>query len=590
MDTNLLRMIEAQRVELEANIARLRKVLHHWTALELDYEGLKDEFQTLRDGASAADCFKVAYEFAPQKVDEKELKDLIEPSPGRTRSPIQVVELLSKRVEYVLRNTESLKKQISDLETKRNAVLLAARADHEAEAALPLTEITEQLDDEGNVLSSNVIQQGDTAKKVLDVLKKTKVQPADSPSTQTDSSRLSSDRIVELSDSEEEQGSQQTGDREANSNVGSTGVASELYPQNPDDNEEEAEMRQEMINYGLDEVGNIVAELELADAQDGRLEDEEDMLNDADMSEDEDQDEDVYDDSEDSMDDDSEDENGRSRTSVHTDKYHNQMEELQKQLGLQMENVGPSPQMMSGHDASGQISYIRDSDFNEQMNHLSPEFRKRFGRLSPAQAARQAAIAREEASRNDKKVKDNHDNPSSTKRKKVAFAPTVDVAPSTSTTKSGVMKDTMIERSTTRSHPPEPVSSAKISRFKAARASRPQEPSDIPSTSTPPRKINDDRSLAARPILQDLVERPGISSVENAPPPDADHFDEELQRRQIALEHHKLRNKLIHEQGGYVRGGEAENWGDAYAAPNIEDEQTGEPVKISRFKAARLRP
>lgn len=575
MDNNLLERIEAQRVELEGNIAKLRKSLHHWTALELDYEGLKDEFQTLHDGANKTDCLRAAHEFAPQKVDAKELNSLIEPSPGKTRSPLQIVDLLCKRIDYVLRNTDSLKKQISDLEKKRNAVLLAAHPEHEAEAVLPLAEITEELDEDGNVVSSNVQQQGDTAKKVLDVLQKTKVSPTQSSTMRQTTSTLFNHRVEELSDSEEE-------DDDADESIQS-------YPINPDDNEEEAEMRQEMINYGLSEVGNIVAELELTDEEEEDLDDKEGVEEDIDMEQNEDEDE--YDDSDEFMDDDFEDESGRLKTSIHTYKYRKSMEELQKQLGLKMENVGPSPGAIPEPNINEQINFMRDSDFNEQIEHLPPEFRKRFGRLSAAQAAREAAIAREEASRNANKDVNIGEKKITkfAKKKKVAFANTVDIAPATSKTELA-MNDKITEHAATDVTPSEPAPPAKVSRFKAARASQPQEPLFPPPMEMSSSKKDDRSGPPGKTIVHDLIERPGSVSARDALPPDADDFDEELQRRQIALEHHKLRNRLVHEQGGYVRGGEAENWGDAYAAPKIEDERTGEPVKISRFKAARLRP
>lgn len=584
MDTDLVEKIETQRAELEANIAKLRKSLHHWTALELDYEGLKDEFQTLRDGASKHDCMKAAHDFAPQKVGEKELIELIEPSRGKVRSPTQIVDLLSKRVDYVLRNTESLKKQISDLEKRRNAILLAAHPEHEAEAALPLAEITEELDEDGNILSSKVQQQGDTAKKVLEVLQKTKVQPVDNSSPQKRPSELDHNRIEELDSSEDDEGEPTDGQGTSHSE------ATEVYPRNSNDNEEEAQMRQEMINYGLGEVGNIVAELELADAQNEALDDEELLIDDVDVDDDEDEDE--YDDSDELMDDEFEDESGRMKTSIHTDKYRNQMEQLQKQLGLNMENIGPSPEAIPDPNINGQINYMRDSEFDEQMDHLPPEFRKRFGRLSAAQAARAAAIAREEASKTANQDVDIKDRKStkSAKRKQVAFAPTVNIAPSSSMNQPTTMSDIITEHAASDITPSKSALSTKVSRFKAARSIQPQTPLYPPPMATYPSKQNDSSAPTGKTIVQDLIERPGISSAKDAPPPDADDFDEELQRRQIALEHHQLRNKIIHEQGGYVKGGEAENWGDAYAAPKIEDPKTGEPVKISRFKAARLRP
>ena len=52
MNDDVVTRIEKQRVELEANVTKLRKALTHWQTLELDYEGLKDEFQGVREDAN----------------------------------------------------------------------------------------------------------------------------------------------------------------------------------------------------------------------------------------------------------------------------------------------------------------------------------------------------------------------------------------------------------------------------------------------------------------------------------------------------------------------------------------------------------
>ena len=44
MDESALARVEAQRIELEVNITKLRKSLRHWQALDVDYQGLSEEF------------------------------------------------------------------------------------------------------------------------------------------------------------------------------------------------------------------------------------------------------------------------------------------------------------------------------------------------------------------------------------------------------------------------------------------------------------------------------------------------------------------------------------------------------------------
>ena len=51
-----------------------------------------------------------------------------------------------------------------------------------------------------------------------------------------------------------------------------------------------------------------------------------------------------------------------------------------------------------------------------------------------------------------------------------------------------------------------------------------------------------------------------------------------------------MRNNMIQRQGGFVNGGEAENYGEAVDPLPIVDPETGREKKVSRFKAARIRP
>ena len=103
----------------------------------------------------------------------------------------------------------------------------------------------------------------------------------------------------------------------------------------PDDEpEDDAVLGREMIDYqsGVEEVGAIVAELEL----------ERNNQSDFD-SHDEDMDEDSFDDTES---DESEDEYGRSKKSPFTDKYIRQMLALEEKLGAKsMQNLGPRPDL-----------------------------------------------------------------------------------------------------------------------------------------------------------------------------------------------------------------------------------------------------
>ena len=171
MDDEILARVESQRLELEANITKLKKSLHHWQTLELDYEGLREEFHLLPEDTPSEKCLQVAREFGAELVDEKDLQSLLKDAKS-LRTPQQLAHLLSKRVDYVAKNVETIRKQVVDAEKKRNVLLLAEDPEHQDEAGLPLSEITEELDNSGNVISSKVDRPGGEAGNLLDALEK----------------------------------------------------------------------------------------------------------------------------------------------------------------------------------------------------------------------------------------------------------------------------------------------------------------------------------------------------------------------------------------------------------------------------------
>lgn len=587
MDESTLAKIERQRVELEENISKLRKSLRHWQTLEIDYEGLKEEFQGLPNYASHEDCLQRAKDFKPEVVDDKELESLLGNQRQGYKRPPQLVEVLSKRVDYVVRNVSTIRKQLSDAEKKRNVLLLAQDPDHQDEAALPLSEIIEELDEDGRVLSSKVENPGKNAPDLIEVLRKAGVPDLKELNGRSIAETVQSDRTTksvdivapsELSSAHDQLSSplrNQTSTEEVsesevdNSSVdgedSTRGVAS-LGPTNPEDTEEDAALRQEMLKYGLDEVGAIVAELDLEDAGEYSDEDEPD-----DYLSDYDEDEDLYTDE-------SEDETGAIKNPVISDRYRRQMESLSRKHGItDLKNLGPEPDLPA--DAETQLD-----------------------RPSAAEAARQAALARYEANKSALKSPDKDSQPKKQK-KKVGFAPSLDIAQESTEPKVIASRepavnpvgDTVVERDTSNTigsataAPPstQPPAAKKVSRFKATRTATPATPMfpppmDFPSPTTskatpsgPPGQI----------IAKNLIEQPAAQVTAPADPAD---FDEELHRKEVAVEYQKLRNRKIHDQGGYVKGGEAENYGEVLAAETVVDENTGKPRKISRFKAARM--
>lgn len=582
MDESALARIEAERVELESNIAKLRKSLRHWQTLEIDYEGLKEEFQGLRNDSSYDECLQAAKEFGAELVDENELKSLLKGS--QSRYPHQVVGILSKRLDYVSRNVESIRKQLSDSEKKRNALLLAEEPEYRTDAGLPLTEITEELDESGRVISSKLNVPGAESKQLIEVLKKAGIDDlAEKDGTIKKADEFSGKVISTAENAEDEQAqTKPLGINQAkfppfvtDKSIVKAGQA-ELKPtfaddvrHNPNDSIEEAALRQDMLDYGLDEVGAIVAELDFDEnGSDVSYEENDDNLNlESDF--------DDFDDDIDDDDEEEEDEQGKSKSLNLSTRYRRKMEELEKKLGIKdMQNLGPMPD-------------------------LPPEIQAQLNKTTPAEAAGKAAIARQEAIKSalkhDRDEKFEASRPRSRKEKKqVAFAESLDIAKEPKRPSDPpVISDTLVERTkpdVLNIPAPAESSSRKPSRFKNARSVKPQTPMFPPPMGFfSSQKKETPEGPEGKIIAETLIERPLSETDSLAPPPDANDIDEEIHRREIATEYFKMRNKLIHQQGGFVGDGESDNYGEAIAPAVIEDENSGKTRKVSRFKAARAK-
>ncbi|KAL2417737.1 hypothetical protein ABEF95_003012 [Exophiala dermatitidis] len=596
MDDETLARVEQQRTELESNIAKLRKALRHWQTLEIDYEGLKEEFLGLPDDAPAEECLQAAKDFKPEAIDDKELQELLTDSKSRPRRPAQLVDLLSKRVDYVTRNVETVRKQLSEAEKKRNVLLLAEDPNHQEDAGLPLAEITEELDESGEVISGKVETPGASTNQLIDALRRAGVEDlkeTDGEVTSTDNGSRKSPPALDPPTSTSQQQDLTNTSAENEHNPTETTLSEDSVdeiPANPNDTETEAQLRREMWEYsqGLDEVGAIVAELDLEeDASDVSYDEQDEPL---DLGSDFDDD---FDDEE------SEDETGKSTHPLTVPRaYRKKMEELQEKLGLK--NMGP-----------------------QAATQIVEETLKQSPRPPAAEAARKAAIARDEKSKKSSLKsavkssvpKGDGGKAESSNKKKVAFSSELDIAsdePSTKSTpvasttpkkpsqapKVRPINESIVEREVApvdedNVFAPAPTSrSEKPSRFKAARQTQPQTPMFAPpmSLGADLSRADQDEPISPTPtskiISANLVERP---SSRIAKAPDPDDFSEEAHRQEVAIEYQRHRMKrILAQEHGFTGNGEGDNYGEMITPGRGHDDEDGKGKKISRFKAARI--
>ena len=151
--------LERRRVEVEANAAKLRTSLLHWQAWEIEYEGMKEEIlelgkeSTLAETQELADRDGVALGDTNESLlTRKEKFDILRNDKGVVRSREQILNLLSRRIDYVQQNIKSVRSLLSAAEEKLLASEVLKDAKALNEEGLPLTEIHEELDEEGNVI------------------------------------------------------------------------------------------------------------------------------------------------------------------------------------------------------------------------------------------------------------------------------------------------------------------------------------------------------------------------------------------------------------------------------------------------------
>ncbi|XRM47585.1 hypothetical protein ABZX51_010555 [Aspergillus tubingensis] len=596
---NSLHELERQRLELEGNISKLQDSLYHWRTWEAEYDGLKDEINELDDDATMDDYLRVGRDFGGSLVNEEEVKVILGEKQGVTRTKQQAVDLVTRRIDYVKQNASTIEKRLRAAEDQLYALDSQDRLPVEPTADFPMTEIFEELDENGEIISSKTTTPGSEATDLLEVLKKagvkdipdvanadTGVSSSSQQVTQTTEEASSANSLGKDDTSASEEPSVKSG-----SDAKDTGSALdptvEVHGERPvmevDESPEDAKLRREMLQYSLNEVGSVVAELEL----------DEDA---SDISVDEDYDAYDYDDDEDEE----EDEYGRSTRRVLSEDYHRQMRELEEKLNARgMWNAGKDTQT------------------------LPTEIKQDLDQPSVVRVENKAGTSSEPVKENKPK-------------KKVAFADELDIAPASKPpvvekkvapvreSNVPVLQDAVVERTEpARKESVQNDAPKKVSRFKSARktnnatedatasttqtsnTSRPAEPRSAlrkteTSTTGPALPLFPAKPAEPKPFSQpipDIVEQEDPTPrgpegkiladtlVERETPagpavaPEPDDLDEQLHKKEIATEFYKIRNRMIQQNGGFV--------GEEPEIVPIETEDA--PRRVSRFKAARMR-
>lgn len=577
---------------LEDNIQNLRNSLRHWQTWEAEYEGLKEEILAANPSPNRTQLEILAFEYEGDLVNRKEIQEILGPT---SRTASQTVNILDRRIDYVEQNVKTVQKQLEVAENKLAAATIISEPDVRNEEGLPLTEIIEELDEEGNIISSHTSTPGSAKPQLLEVLQKAGVRDLPMPenssgskfssphgstteeTTTNNAARLSpvvksTKKGVKFTD-DTKPGPHIENSRTANriANIMSIAKRSEEQASEPaviPDNEspEDAALRREMLQYGMSEIGAVVAELDIEEESDWSNGDFDDTMSSTD----------------------DEDQFGRSTGKLVDDELREQMMELERRLGVKMmQNVGKTfVESDVVREGIGRVMISRQDD---------PISSKGSATESKDQSATTTISAKKEIAKKAVRFSEDLD---------ISSAPHQPSAAVTAATES--LNAAPVREIIERTAPKEamPLSQKKISRFKSDRAAASKVPKGFLPTST----TQSDLSLhsqqtkssirnssqtamltigeAARfapsgpkgmTLASTVIEHDTPSDVIAVEP---DELDPQLLHQEVATEYHRMRNRMIHRQGGFTKEDESE------IVPFAEGE--GGPKKMSRFKAARL--
>ncbi|KUJ09529.1 uncharacterized protein LY89DRAFT_627679 [Mollisia scopiformis] len=572
--------LERHRQLLEENIEKLRKSLRHWQMWEAEYEGLKEEIlaaETIDQGQLLA----IANAYDGELVTKKEVEELIGIS--KPRSAAQVVNLLDRRIDYVEQNVRTVQKQLESAEHKLAAASIISAPEIRNEEGLPMTEIIEEIDEEGNVISSHTSTPGDARPQLLEVLKKAGVKdlPTTSPSPVSLSQNPTSKNTPKPRQDDPKSAKKgvsfaedtKPGPESQKSHTAmrveeimklakqNEGKSSEppIIPKN--ESVEDAALRQEMLQYGMSEVGAVVAELELEEASDWSDGDYEDETSSAD-------DEDAF---------------GRSTGKLIDDELRQRMLELEERLGVRsMQNVGKSgPEYDVVQEGIGRVAISGQENIPPKSTMIDKSQAKNTGDKSSKKSVRFS----EELDISNPSPEPVASNPTPKERLQAPVGDIVERAPPAQASNTTI-----------------PQPQKKASRFKSSRtpANVLNGPLALPNSASLP--LQPARSANPKPFSSPIQFSPATDSERKVPigpegvtlaskvverdvPLDTsaaapDELDPHLLNQEVAMEYHKMRNRMIGKQGGFMKEEEGE------MVPFTEEE--GGPKKMSRFKAARL--
>lgn len=331
---------------------------------------------------------------------------------------------------------------------------------------------------------------------------------------------------------------------------------------------EDGLLRHQMLNYNMEDVGAVVAEIDLEDGTEWSDEGDEDY-------------DDVIDDEDDEEEDEEEDEFGRTTRRVIDDRYRMGMLELDRRLNQKvMQSSGR--EVHSGNLVKRSIgnevvhdrknanwpdpSLIAQSAFNIESETQDLSSFDASQSLRTGQPPQRVETITKQSSNSTQSTK----NVSRFKASRKVLSAEDTITPPTppTTTFKALVASNIVELPVPKSSPPLAVTQPNISVVSSIveKPPLPSYPAGVAITESNP-----------------YTPSPSIETNSSTIAAEPDGLDASLLQQQVATEYYRMRNRMIQRQGGFLASAEEES-----SEGVVRLVEGGGGKKVSRFKAARL--
>ncbi|KAI0999848.1 hypothetical protein K3495_g8349 [Podosphaera aphanis] len=273
--------LERHELRFQDIRTNLIKSMRHWQLWAAEYEGLKEEILSATSSLTRNELVAICSQYEGDLVSKKEINDILGAS--RPRDTPQVVNVLDRRIDYVEQNIITLQKQIEAVDKKLAALCAINTIGVRDDEGLPFTEIIEELDENDNVISSHISTPATSTSQIGDKLQEPGLLTSTTSQIQTINFSEDQDipqEVKKSGASDPKRSVSFTEDTKLGPDLEMSNTAKRLeeimklarkqeeLPLEPpiipeNESAEDSALRRDMLQYGMSEVGAVVAELEL---------------------------------------------------------------------------------------------------------------------------------------------------------------------------------------------------------------------------------------------------------------------------------------------------------------------------------------